>query len=221
MCQVNAALALSPRRGFDSAALVPNSPASASLILASQSPQRQTLLREAGFAFTCEPAEIDEDNYAPRTMPIDLAVDLAEAKAKLISARHPGRVVLGADTVVAFGDHILGKPLDAAHAREILQLISGTMVIVITGVAVASAAKSFMKTARVISAARIKALSYRELERYMLSGAWRNKAGGFGVQDEHTIVRDVLGCRTNVIGLPMTTTSKLLADAGIFSHAQR
>ena len=188
---------------------------SASLILASQSPQRQKLLRDAGFAFTCEPADVDEESYTTRTMPINLAIDLAQAKANAIAARYRDRVILGADTVVAFGDHIIGKPSDPAHAREILKLISGTTVIVITGIAVAHAAKSFLRTARVISAARIKALSNVEFEQYMLSGAWRNRAGGFGVQDDNTIVRDVLGCRTNVIGLPLKTTTKLLAEAGI------
>jgi septum formation protein len=197
---------------------VPNPSESASFILASQSPQRQKLLRDAGFEFTCEPADIDEDSFAAKTMPMDLALDLALAKANFIADKHPDRVILGADTVVAFGDHVIGKPLDAAHAREILQLISGTTVVVITGIAVAHGAKSWMKTARVMSAARIKSLTHHELEKYMLSGAWRNKAGGFGVQDENTIVRDVVGCRTNVIGLPMKTASKLLKDAGILTR---
>ena len=187
-----------------------------SLVLASASPQRQSLLRDAGFQFTVEPADIDEDDYESKTMPIDLARNLAEAKARLISTRFPDKVILGADTVVALGDHIIGKPLDAAHAREILRLISGATVIVITGVAVACAARSVMKVSRILSAARIRWLSDSELEKYMLSGAWRNKAGAFGLQDENTIVRDVRGCRTNVIGLPMTTTASLLAETGIF-----
>jgi septum formation protein len=192
-----------------------NASENSTLVLASASPQRQALLRDGGFAFTVEPAEIDEDNYESKTMPIDLARDLAEAKAKLISDRFPDKVILGADTVVAFGDHIIGKPLDAAHAREILRLIAGTTVIVVTGIAVAHAAKSFLRVSRVLSAARIQSLHGHELEKYMLSGAWRNKAGGFGLQDANTIVRDVKGCRTNVIGLPMKTTTKLLAEAGI------
>jgi septum formation protein len=186
------------------------------LVLASASPQRQALLRDAGFEFTVEPAEIDEDNYEPKTMPIDLARDLAQSKAKLISDRFPDKVILGADTVVALGDHVIGKPEDAAHAREILRLIAGATVIVITGIAVAHRSKSLLRVSRVISAARIQSLSDREFEKYMLSGAWRNKAGGFGLQDENTIVRDVKGCRTNVIGLPMKTTTAMLAEAGVF-----
>jgi septum formation protein len=186
--------------------------------LASRSPQRQSLLRAAGFKFTVEPAEVDEDNYAPSTMPADLAIDLALAKANAISDRFPDRVVLGADTVVAFGDHILGKPEDAMHAREILRLIAGTTVVVVTGIAVAVGARQYMKTKRVMSAARIKSLTHHELEKYMLSGAWRNKAGGFGLQDENNIIREVRGCRTNVIGLPMKTTTAMLLEAGIAPH---
>ena len=185
------------------------------LVLASRSPQRQALLRDAGFAFTIEPAEVDEDNYSPGTMPADLAIDLALAKANAISDRFPDRVVLGADTVVAFGDHIIGKPLDARHAREILRLIAGTTVVVVTGIAVAIGARQYMKTARVMSAARIKSLTPGEFEKYMVSGAWRNKAGAFGLQDENTIVREVRGCRTNVIGLPMKTASAMLEEAGV------
>ncbi|MBC8109419.1 MAG: Maf family protein, partial [Anaerolineae bacterium] len=99
---------------------VPDPPGSSSFVLASRSPQRQTLLRDAGFEFTVEPSGVDEDNYPPNTKPADLAIDLALAKANVISDRFPDRVVLGADTVVAFGDQILGKPEDAMHAREIL-----------------------------------------------------------------------------------------------------
>ena len=191
------------------------------MVLASRSPQRQALLRDAGFELAVEPAEVDEDNYAPSTMPADLAIDLALAKANMISDRFPDRVVLGADTVVAFGDHILGKPEDAMHAREVLRLIAGTTVVVITGVAVAVASRQYMKTKRVMSAARIKSLTHGELERYMLSGAWRNKAGGFGLQDENTIVREVRGCRTNVIGLPIKTTTAMLKEAGVVPREKR
>lgn len=200
---------------------VSDPPGNLSLVLATRSPQRQALLRDAGFELEIEPAEVDEDNYAPSTMPADLAIDLALAKANMISDRFPDRVVLGADTVVAFGDHILGKPMDAAHAREILKLIAGATVVVITGVAVAVAARRYMKTKRVMSAARIKSLTHGELEKYMLSGAWRNKAGGFGLQDENTIVREVRGCRTNVIGLPIKTTTAMLKEAGILPREKR
>jgi septum formation protein len=191
------------------------------LILASRSPQRESLLRDAGFTFSVEPADIDEDSHDPKIMPIKLALDLAEAKANALASRFPERVILGADTVVAFGDHIVGKPEDPAHAREILRLISGATVIVVTGISVLHLAASFGKTTRVMSAVRIKSLTDLELEKYMLSGAWRNKAGAFGLQDENTIVQDVRGCRTNVIGLPMTTTTRLLAEAGVVPNASR
>src|SRR5207237_1297924 len=84
------------------------------LILASASPRRQELLRAAGYHFEIHPANIDEEDYPPALRPGNLAEFLARQKAEAISRFHPDDVVLGADTVVAFGDTILGKPEDPA-----------------------------------------------------------------------------------------------------------
>src|SRR5438045_2779022 len=108
------------------------------LILASRSPQRQLLLRQAGYEFDIEPADIDESNFPASMLPTELALQLSRAKANAVADRFPDAVVLGADTVVAFGDRILGKPKDPADARTMLELLSGTTQIVITGVTVMS-----------------------------------------------------------------------------------
>src|SRR5688500_3570851 len=103
-------------------------------ILASASPRRQSLLRDAGYEFDIDPPDIDESAFPPGLLPSKVALHLAEVKAKAVAARHPSDVVLAADTVVAFGDQMLGKPDDAAHAKRMLQLLAGTTHIVITGV---------------------------------------------------------------------------------------
>src|ERR1044071_528946 len=109
------------------------------LILASQSPRRQSLLRQAGFEFTVDPANVDEDTYPPETLPSDVALLLAKRKAEAVAPKYPNDVIIAADTVVSFGDTLLGKPKDAPDARRMLQLLAGTTHIVITGVAVVRA----------------------------------------------------------------------------------
>jgi septum formation protein len=185
------------------------------LILASASPRRQSLLRDAGYEFEVDPAEVDEGAYPASFLPSQIAVYLAEAKARVVAARHPDAVVVAADTVVAFGDQSLGKPADAAHARAMLQLLSGTTHLVMTGVAVANHAASFFKSSRSLSAVRMRFLTAGELERYIAGGEWQGKAGAYGIQDPDPFVTRQTGSRTNIIGLPMATTRQLLAEAGI------
>jgi septum formation protein len=195
------------------------------LILASSSPRREELLREAGFTFEIDPADIDEEAIPAGMSPSDVARYLAEAKAKAVAARHPEDVVLAADTVVTFGEKMLGKPTDAADAKRMLQLLSGTTHLVITGVAVMQLAQNFSRVTRVMSAVRMRMLSGAEIERYVESKAWEGKAGGYGIQDVDQFPADhpgatafiikQAGSKTNVVGLPMSVTKQLLLEAGI------
>jgi len=189
------------------------------LILASASPRRQSLLRHAGFEFDVDPAEIDESAYPPSLLPSLVALHLAENKARAVSARHPDDVVLAADTVVAFGDQLLGKPADANHARKMLQLLSGTTHLVITGVCVTRRSTNFFKSTRVMSAVRMRFLTPAEIEQYVASGQWEGKAGGYGIQDQDPFVTRTAGSHTNIVGLPMSTSRALLAEAGITPRA--
>src|SRR5205823_5058780 len=152
--------------------------------------------------------------------PVAVATYLAEAKARAVSARHPDDVVLAADTVVAFGDTLLGKPADAPAAKKMLQLLSGTTHIVITGVAVMHTAAKFSRTARAMSAVRMRLLAPAEIDHYVASGAWQDKAGGYGIQDPDPFVIRQTGSHTNVVGLPMSLTRQLLAEAGITPTAK-
>ncbi|MGA2442744.1 MAG: Maf family protein [Tepidisphaeraceae bacterium] len=189
------------------------------LILASASPRRQELLREAGYEFLSYPADVDEAAVARQKSvtlsPENLAVHLAGIKARMVAERFPDDVVLAADTIVAMGSEILGKPLDANDARRILTLLSGTTHRVITGMAVVSRRNAVTVSEAVASTVEMRPLSSGEIEAYIATNQWQGKAGAYGIQDADPFVTRVAGCTTNIVGLPMTTTARLLRAAGI------
>jgi septum formation protein len=196
------------------------------LILASRSPRRIALLSEAGYQFAVEPADIDETVHPPDLLPAAVALFLATAKAAAIARRFPNDLVLAADTVVAFGDILLGKPTDAEDATRMLNLLSGTTHIVITGVALHCTARGIERQQRAMSAVMMHSLTDREIAQYVASGQWQGKAGGYGIQDEdfnpagaddgrQPFVRRVTGSQTNVVGMPMTLVRAILLGAGI------
>jgi len=184
------------------------------LVLASASPRRQELLREAGYEFSVFPANIDEDSYLT-LMPIELARHLSFEKAKAVASRFPHDVILAADTVVAFGDRALSKPEDADDARKMLTLLSGTTHIVITGVTIMQKESEVQQTRAVMSAVRMRALTPAEIDAYIASGQWEGKAGGYGIQDQDPFVTKMSGSHTNIVGLPMELVEKMLAELNI------
>jgi septum formation protein len=189
------------------------------LILASESPQRQKLLAEAGYEFTVYPPPIDEAKISNRpTMPSELAQSLSKAKAEAVAPIFPDAVVLGADTIVAFGDMVLGKPRDAIDATKMIELLAGTTHIVITGVTVICTDANFYRSARVMSAVRMAMLTPVQIQKYVDSGDWQSKAGGYGIQDKDPFVERVRGDHENIIGLPMKKTRQLLEESGIFPN---
>lgn len=185
------------------------------LVLASASPRRQSLLREAGYEFIVHPAEVNEDDYPASLLPAELAQFLAMAKASAVADRSPDDLVLGADTVVAFGDRSLGKPRDAEDARRMLRLLSGTTQIVITGVALMCRRIDFRQTRVVMSAVRMRRLMPEEIDAYVQGGQWEGKAGGYGIQDNDPFVTRMSGSHTNIVGLPMEAVQEMLEAVGI------
>jgi septum formation protein len=184
------------------------------LVLASASPRRQQLLREAGYEFTVFPADIDEEIY-PQLTPLELARHLSFEKAKAVAGRFPHDVVLGADTVVAFGDRALSKPEDAQEARRMLSLLSGTTHIVITGVTLMQKESEVQQTRAAMSAVRMRVLSREEIEQYIAGGDWEGKAGGYGIQDNDPFVTRMAGSHSNVVGLPMELVERMLGERDI------
>jgi septum formation protein len=194
-------------------------PHAARLILASASPRRQNLLREAGFHFLIHPADIDESAYPADFTASQIAQYLATAKAIAISQKYPGDVTLGSDTIVALGNNLLGKPTDAADARQMLSRLFGTTHQVISGVCVIHPAAQLRQSIVVTSTVHMRTLSPAEVDAYVAGRQWEGKAGGYGIQDQDPFVTRMDGSITNIVGLPMDETIALLATAGISPQA--
>ena len=186
----------------------------ASLVLASASPRRAELLRQIGIVpDVIAPADVDERPGA-KERPTDYARRLAEAKADQIAPQHEGSFVLAADTVVALGRRSLPKPADAAAARRSLALLSGRRHRVL-GAVILVAPDGRRARRLVTTAVRFKRLEPSEIEAYLESGEWQDKAGGYGIQGRAAaFVPAVNGSYSNVVGLPLAETAALLHGLG-------
>jgi septum formation protein len=187
----------------------------APLVLASASPRRLDLLARIGVVpAAIDPADIDETAF-PGELPRVHVVRLAAAKAAAVAVRHPGSVILAADTVVAAGRRILPKAEDEDVARACLTLLSGRRHRVLTAITVIDT----HGTARHRLSDTIvtfKPLSTAEIIAYIDSGEWRGKAGGYGIQGQaEAFVRFLSGSHSGVIGLPLFETRNLLITAGV------
>jgi septum formation protein len=174
------------------------------LILASASPQRRAILAEAGFEFEVRPANVDEDEVGD---PAEVAVGNARRKAVAI----PGDLVLGADTVVALGGEILGKPRDAAQAREYIGRLNGRTHEVVGGIALARGG-AVVATAVEITRVTFRASDAATLDAYVSTGEWEGRAGGYAIQGHGgALVATIDGDYLNVVGLPLDRLKVLLA----------
>lgn len=178
------------------------------LLLASASPRRAKLLEKAGIPFTCVPSRADE-LPSNSCSPDILVVENARRKAEEVSSRFPGRVVLGADTMVVLEGQALGKPQDRADARRMLRVLSGRVHQVMTGVCITDGSKT--ETALSVTSVTFRVLEDALIERYVASGECDDKAGAYGIQDKGCILVERLeGDYFGVVGLPVCTVDKLL-----------
>ena len=192
-----------------------------SLVLASASPRRETLLRQIGLVpdFIDAP-KIDEQPQRGER-PTALALRLAEAKSSVISPSHANAFVLAADTVVACGRRIVPKPLDRDVAQACLLLLSGRRHRVHTAIAV-MAPDGRMKKRLITTVVSFKRLSRTERETYLNSGEWEGKAGGYAIQGSAAaFVKRLNGSYTNVVGLPLYETVALLNGLGYPCHDRK
>jgi septum formation protein len=211
------------------------------LILASASPRRQELLRNAGIPFEVQPADIDETpngGEAPR----ECAVRLAREKALAVSRVRPRECVLGADTIVVIDEIILGKPRDAADAARMLRLLSGRTHDVITGVCLAEPvaskndtriaaspentnerlttgnrqlATAFERTASETTLVTMTQLSEEEIREYVSTGEPMDKAGAYAIQGMASRwIPRIEGDYSNVVGLPVALVYQMLRERG-------
>lgn len=184
--------------------------AETTLVLASSSPRRKELLRQAGIAFEAvdppvpEPADVGE-----RLSPARLAEALAYFKARSVAENRPDSLILGADTVVSLNGEILGKPADADDAGRMLRMLSDTRQAVITGVALLGAERRCI--ASETTYVTMRELSDEEIDQYVASGEWRGKAGAYAIQETaDRFVTSLEGSFSNVVGLPMELVTRLL-----------
>jgi septum formation protein len=185
------------------------------LILASGSPRRRALLGELAVPFEVSVSDIDE-TADPSATPAEVAVTLAERKARAVAAGRATGLVLGADTIVVLDGELLGKPTDDADARRMLHRLSGRAHQVITGLALVDAATGAIQRSAVTSTVRMRALSDEEITAYVATGEPRDKAGAYAIQGIGAgFISAFDGCFTNVVGLPHCETATLLAAAGL------
>ena len=178
------------------------------LILASASPRRLELLTAAGYRLQVRPCPIEEPSTRPDFIPIDLwpmALAYIKAHHVQIALRNAGATIIAADTIVLLDGQILGKPRNAAHARQMLTHLSGRQHQVVTGLALLRG--QTQRLSRAVSICKIKRLSPIWLNSYLRSDLWQGKAGAYGIQDVNghgdPFVTLLSGEWSNVVGLPL------------------
>jgi septum formation protein len=181
------------------------------LILASSSPRRRQLLREAGYEFeVIVPSETAECGVCSGESPPEMVGRLAYQKAADVAPRVGSGLVIGCDTVAECAGRILGKPADEDRAREMLELLSGRKHRVYSGLCLwrVPDGEPLVEVDRTTLSMRV--LSPREIDDYLTSGLWVGKAGAFGLQDRLGWLEIVEGSESNVVGLPLERLADML-----------
>ena len=186
------------------------------LILASGSPRRAEILRNAGFAFAVWPTNVDETRL-PDEPAANYVLRLAREKARIAAKQVPAKsepcVCIGADTTVVLAEHLLGKPTSLEDARSMLRELSGQTHEVLTGVALVTT-PDHRETSHVESTqVTFVELSEAEIEDYLASGEPFDKAGAYGIQGlAGRYVTRIEGCYFNVMGLPLSRLWQMLRE---------
>lgn len=185
------------------------------LILASASPRRAEVLRDAGYHFTVLSSAIDETPY-PDESPQDLVLRLAQTKADLAAARAVGPAILiAADTEVVLDGHIFGKPRSSDDARSMLEKLSGRLHTVLTGVALVRLPDVELRSFVESTLVQFAPLSDEEIGRYLATGEPHDKAGAYAIQGYAArYIPRIEGCYFNVVGLPVARLQHALSELG-------
>lgn len=182
------------------------------IILASASPRRSELLARAGIPFTVEVSKADEDNSSSDS-PEGIVRRNALAKAREVSARFPEATVLGADTIVALGGKIYGKPAGIDDAKRMLAELSGKTHSVFTGVALAAEGGEKVLVCAEESRVKFKKLSAEDIEKYLKSVNVLDKAGAYAAQECGSMIIEAIdGNFDNVMGLSCGLVKKMLKE---------
>ncbi len=182
------------------------------LVLASSSPRRKQLLTAMGLSFIVAIPHVDE-SVGEYEAPKDVARRLCVAKARAVSALHADGLIIAADTVVALDGEILGKPLDAEHATDMLTRLRNRQHEVHTGLAVLDATKHRLRQEVVTTIVHMRNYNDDEIGHFVTGGNPFDKAGAYAIQhDTFHPVASIIGCYTNVVGLPVCRLFVFLRD---------
>lgn len=186
------------------------------LVLASASPRRKELLRNAHLAFTVAPADVHEKREEGEA-PAAYAERLARDKARAVADRHGAQLVLGADTIVVIGDEVLEKPADAEDAVRMLRRLSGRTHEVITGVCLKG--NGFEDVRSETTHVTMSEIPEDEVAQYVASGEPMDKAGAYAVQGMASRwVTRLEGDYFNVVGLPVALVYRMLREHGALDN---
>lgn len=182
------------------------------LILASASPRRRELLEAAGYQVVVDPVDVDERQW-PGESAESYVARVARDKARAGLSRHPGTIVIGADTSVVIDGDVLGKPVDDADAARMLRRLSGRRHEVLTGVSMVTAGGEANRTER--TEVWMSAMTADDIAWYVASGEPRDKAGAYAIQGlASRFIPRIDGSYSNVVGLPIATVREMLDDLG-------
>ena len=189
---------------------------SAQIILASASPRRRELLEQIGVSAIVQSVDIDESKKQGEsvlTYVQRLAAEKARTGSEIIENKSQ-LPVLGSDTIIEFGDSILGKPVDRQQAKEMLRLLSGKKHTVHTSVAIVTVREMFMATSS--TQVQFKVLAEEEMDCYLATGEADDKAGSYAIQGRAAqFINNINGSFSGVMGLPLYETVQLLKRCGI------
>ena len=190
----------------------PDSRNTARLVLASASPRRRELLKQLGRPFQVIAPDADE-SLPEGASPARAAEELATRKAESVAALLHEGLVLGADTLVAAGARIVGKPRDRAHAIEILEMLNRQRHFVITGICLIDVRSRRRRVASERTAVVMRSMTRAQIEAYVDSGEAMGKAGAYAIQETgDRFVELVEGSLSNVVGLPMERVRQLIDE---------
>jgi septum formation protein len=185
------------------------------VVLASASPRRRDILRGLGVPFTVVPSREPEPDRRAGEEVRRYAVRLARRKARSVARRRRSALVIGADTIVSVRGQLLGKPAGAADAARMLRLLSGRWHEVVTGVALIDVRSGREATAAAVSRVHFRRLQARDVEWYLATGEYRDKAGAYAIQGRASVFIDrIEGCYFNIVGFPVAAFDRLCRRLG-------
>ena len=187
------------------------------IILASASPRRRELLKQVGISFDTAISDYDESSYEFGDDIVKDVVNIAINKVmRSRSLKSKDAIIIGADTIVELNGTVYGKPKDRTDAGIMLAALNGAVHRVITGLAALDTDTGILKTSYEITEVQFIELTSDEIDSYLDSGEYVDKAGAYAIQGTGALlVRKINGCYYNVVGLPLTNLMGLLKDMGV------